>query len=81
MTEKLILFPVITWEVGTIAEYDGAFIRPAFLAHALQKDAEADPGRRYLWSRAQLKRLNIQIAEAIHRLETNPAPPDTREVH
>lgn len=68
--DELILFPVTGWEVAPISAYGAIFIRPAFLAHPMQKMEEADPGRRYLLTAAQAKELRDAIDRTLLRLQS-----------
>lgn len=78
--DDLPLLPVTGWEVGAIPEYDAVFIRFEFLSNMLQAPAEADPGRRYVFQRAQLAEFRDAITRSLQKLESDgtQSPPGER---
>ncbi|MFC3336923.1 hypothetical protein [Paracandidimonas soli] len=66
------LFPVAGWAVGPIPKLGLATIKFDFLTHPLQKPEEANEGRYYALTPAQLRELIQKMQSALERLENSP---------
>ncbi|QDQ87716.1 hypothetical protein FMZ60_09015 [Alcaligenaceae bacterium SJ-26] len=63
------LFPVAGWAIGPIPSYGIATIKFDFLTHPLQKVEEANEGRHYALTPAQLRELIQKMQSTLDVLE------------
>ncbi|WP_175133466.1 bssS family protein [Achromobacter xylosoxidans] len=77
MAENIPLFPVANWTAGPVPQLGLAVIKFDFLTNPMQRPEEANPGRHYALTPAQLRDLIEQMQSALRTLETSatPAPP------
>lgn len=74
MAENIPLFPVARWTAGPVPQLGLAVIKFDFLTNPMQRPDEANPGRHYALTPAQLRELIEQMHSALHVLETSEPP-------
>jgi len=71
MAESIPLFPVSAWTVGPVPTMGLAVIKFDFLTNPMQPPEEANPGRHYALTPAQLRELIEQMRSALQKLESD----------
>ncbi|WP_161800438.1 MULTISPECIES: bssS family protein [Achromobacter] len=70
MAENIPLFPVASWTAGPVPQLGLAVIKFDFLTNPMQRPEEANPGRHYALTPAQLRDLIEQMQSALQKLES-----------
>lgn len=76
--DEITLYPVASWKVGPVLPHGVVTLRPDFLTHPFQRLDEANAGRYYALTPAQVRALIQDLSAALEMLETAgfPSPPD-----